>query len=105
MITRISVKPYYLRAIHFSVNVYLDAKTGRQIWKKSYPLEKRTGKHPAIADSLLVFSGRDSCLYGVSAFTGKELWAKKMASHTAGNPIIYNGRIYYVIGGTLYAFE
>lgn len=83
----------------------LDAKTGRQIWKKNYHIEMKSGKHPAIADSLLVFCGRDSLLYGLNAFTGKELWTKKMPIPTASNPMIYNGRIYFVIGETLYAME
>ena len=83
----------------------LDAKTGHQIWRKRYPLTRRYQKHPAIADSLLVISGRDSCLYGVSAFTGEEVWAKKLPGPTVGNPLIYNGKIYFVSEATLYALE
>jgi len=83
----------------------LDACTGRLVWQKNYPVLARSGLHAAIADSLALFSGRDSCLHAVNVFTGNELWSYKLNSVLQSNPIIYNGRIYYVMEGTLYAIE
>jgi len=83
----------------------LDARTGRQIWKKSCLAQQSRGMHPALADSLVLFAGRDSCLYAVDAFTGQDLWVKKLDRPVRGNPMIYNGRIYYVSDETLYALE
>jgi len=105
----------YSRKEDNEVVTALDADSGRQIWKTSYPApfslnpaaarhEKGPKSTPALADGRLFTLGMTGIVTAYSAADGKRLWQRPAPPvaplyHTAMSPLVDRGMLIVHVGG------
>lgn len=90
--------PTYSRGKLFIVNLEpgqvmaLNARNGRQIWKKSLPC--RSESSPVVIGPRMYFGCENGVLYALKTASGKEIWATSVAGAIKGAPAYEDGTLF-----------
>ena len=90
------------------VTLCLDARTGRTIWKKSYPSgagEYGSSSTPCVAEGKVFVGGARGTSYCFDADSGRELWKTSIHSSEINSSFVYlDGRV-FILADRLFALD
>jgi len=82
----------------------LDAVTGAEQWKFE-PEGVRITTSPIACGDVIVVGANDSCLYGVRASDGEEIWKQTLAGAVRADPLVWNELVIVGAREMVYAID